>query len=62
MKLYELGTIMLIITSITIVIGIGSRYFFGDDNQVEELCETIVEETTDIDVDFSPESKETKES
>ena len=60
MKLYDVGLVIVIITFIAIAIGTGSSYFFSDDNEVEEVCEVVIEATTGQDVDLSPESPEVK--
>lgn len=60
MKIYEAGTIVLIIVSLATLIGIGSSFFFEDDNQVEEVCEQVIEIATGNDMDLSQESIEEK--
>jgi len=41
-----------------IVIGVGSAYFLGHDNPVEEMAEKVIEQQTGIDIDLTPSSKE----
>jgi len=41
-----------------IVIGVGSAYFLGHDNPVEEMAEKVIEQQTGIDIDSTPSSKE----
>ena len=53
--------ITILITVSALIIGIGSGYFLGKDNPVEEICEEIIELETGKDVDLTPNSKETNE-
>lgn len=39
-------------------IGISSKHFLGDDNQIEEIAEVIIEDRTGHDIDLTPDSKE----
>ena len=41
------------------LLGIGSIYWFGPDNPLEELAEEIIEEEVGIDLDLTPGTKET---
>ena len=60
MKFYDLGMVIVIITFIAIALGTGSSYFFPPDNELEEVCEVVIETTTGVDVDLSRESPEVK--
>lgn len=42
------------------VLGVGSQYFLGDDNPVEEMAEKVIEDQSGIDLDLSPQTKEKK--
>lgn len=42
------------------LLGVGSSFYLGDDNQVEEKCEEVIKSKTGLDVDLSPGSKEKK--
>ena len=47
-----------IVTAIALLIGIGSIYFYGNDNPVEEVAEDIIEEITGIEnIDLSPQDE-----
>lgn len=50
-------TILLIIIS-SVVIGIGSIYFLGHDNPIEEAAEEVIFLETGKRIDLSPESDE----
>lgn len=43
---------------LVIIIGLGSVYFYGDDNAVEEISEEILKQETGIDIDLTPSSPE----
>ncbi len=59
MKMYELGTLIIItIISLCVVAGLASKIWYGDDNPIEETAEKIIELETGIDIDLSPDSKE----
>lgn len=60
MKLYEAGSVVLIIIGIAAFIGIASTFYLGDDNPVEESAEAVIEMNTGVDIDLSPQSKEKK--
>lgn len=47
-----------IILILVVIIGLGSVYFYGDDNAVEEISEEIIREETGIDIDLTPSSLE----
>lgn len=47
------------LVAVLILIGVTSSKFLGDDNQVEEESEVKIKDITGIDIDLSPESKET---
>ena len=47
-----------IILILVVIIGLGSVYFYGDDNAVEEISEEILKEETGIDIDLTPSSLE----
>lgn len=52
--------IKMIVIILIVILGVGSVYFLGDDNPVEEICEEIIEEETGIKIDLTPNSLETK--
>jgi hypothetical protein len=52
--------IIIIITALSIALGIFSIKFLGDDNIVEEVCEEVIKDSTGVDADLSPKSSETK--
>lgn len=61
MKLYELGTIALLIGLAALaVVGYVSHRFLGHDNEIEEKIEEVIKEKTGLDVDLSPSSAEIK--
>lgn len=41
-----------------LMLGLGSAYYLGDDNPIEEACEEIIESQTGKKVDITPYSKE----
>lgn len=43
---------------IAVIIGLGSGYFLGHDNPIEELSEMFIKHTTSFEVDLTPNSKE----
>jgi hypothetical protein len=47
------------LVAVLILIGVTSSKFLGDDNQVEEESEVKIKDITSMDIDLSPESKET---
>jgi hypothetical protein len=42
------------------ILGIGSSYYLGDDNIVEEAAEKVIEDHSGISIDLSPSSPEAK--
>lgn len=52
-----ISSIIIVLTSV-LLIGIVSRVFMGDDNPIEECCEEIIYDRTQLDIDLSPETKE----
>ncbi len=56
MKLLTKYKYMILI--LVVIIGLGSVYFYGDDNAVEEISEEILKEETGIDIDLTPSSLE----
>ena len=56
MKLLTKYKYMILI--LVVIIGLGSVYFYGDDNAVEEISEEILKEETGIDIDLTPASLE----
>ena len=56
MKLLAKYKYMILI--LVVIIGLGSVYFYGDDNAVEEISEEILKEETGIDIDLTPPSLE----
>lgn len=59
----DMTTILISVATVgvAIVIGLGSGYFFGDDNPVEEIAEKVIEWKSGFDVDLSLSTPETKE-
>ncbi len=49
------------IVVLIVILGLGSAYFLGDDNPVEETTEKLIKSDTGIDIDLTPESPESKE-
>ena len=47
----------IIILIFAAVMGIGSVYWFGAENPVEEIAEKVIEEEIEIDVDLTPKNK-----
>ncbi len=47
------------LVAVLILIGVTSSKFLGDDNPVEEESEVKIKDITGMDIDLSPESKET---
>ncbi len=45
---------------LAIIIGIGSVFFYGDDNAIEEISEEVIKTETGIDIDLTPSSPENK--
>jgi len=56
MKLLTKYKYMILI--LVVIIGLGSVYFYGDDNAVEEISEEILKQETGIDIDLTPSSLE----
>lgn len=56
MKLLAKYKYMILI--LVVIIGLGSVYFYGDDNAVEEISEEILKQETGIDIDLTPPSLE----
>lgn len=56
MKLLTKYKYMILI--LVVIIGLGSVYFYGDDNVVEEISEEILKQETGIDIDLTPSSPE----
>jgi hypothetical protein len=46
----------IIIAIVAAAVGLGSYYWFGADNPIEEGCEKIIKDETGLDVDLSPNS------
>lgn len=42
------------------LVGVGSSYYLGDDNQVEESAEAYIEKQTGVDLDLTSNSPEKK--
>ncbi len=52
---------VLLIVVLLAMVGIGSAIYIGvDDQPIEEISESIIEEHTGLDVDLTPKSKENK--
>ena len=49
----------IIIAVVAAGIGLGSYYWFGADNPIEEECEKVIKDETGLDVDLSPNSTPT---
>ena len=61
MKLYDLGTIALLIGLAALAtVGYFSHKYLGHDNAVEEKIEEVVKEKTGLNVDLTPDTKEIK--
>jgi len=43
-----------IIAAVTLI-GLASRYFLGNDNPVEQVCEDVIHSETGVEIDLSPE-------
>lgn len=56
MKLLTKYKYMILI--LVVIIGLGSVYFYGDDNAVEEISEDILKQETGIDIDLTPSTPE----
>lgn len=52
--------ITMIIIILAIIIGLGSVYFLGDDNPVEEVSEKVIQEETGVNIDLTPNSSESE--
>lgn len=50
----------MIIIILAVIIGLGSVYFLGNDNPVEEISEKVIEEETGVNIDLTPNSSENK--
>ena len=59
-KLFEGGSLVLIIVAIAAVIGFASSKWLGDDNFIEESAEFVIKHHTGFDVDLTPDSPEKK--
>ena len=46
----------IIIAIVAAAIGLGSYYWLGPDNAVEEECEKVIKDETGMDIDLSPSS------
>ncbi len=46
------------IVLLAVIIGLGSIYFLGNDNPIEEISEEIIKEEIGLDVDLSPDTSE----
>lgn len=55
MKMHDGSLLIVIVIFVTaVVIGMGSTYFFGDDNEVEEVAEEVIQADTGMKIDLSP--------
>lgn len=60
MKLYDFGIVIIIgVIAVCAIGGYVSSRYLGNDNPIEEAAEEVIEEETGLDVDLSPDSKET---
>jgi hypothetical protein len=50
--------VKMLVLILAVIIGIGSVYWLGNDNPVEEIAEKIIEEQTGINIDLTPQSPE----
>lgn len=57
MKLYEGGSVVLIIIGVAALIGLASSYMLGDDNPVEQYSEYMIESQTGVKIDLTPEDE-----
>lgn len=46
--------IAMAIATVAAIVGVGSYYWMGPDNAVEEECEKVIKDETGLDVDLSP--------
>lgn len=58
MKLYDLTIPIICLLGFTVVIGIAAQHWLGDDNEVEEIAEFVIEKETGLNIDLSPNSPE----
>lgn len=63
MRFYEIGSAIFFVSLVTIAVGIMVlNYFYDeyypDDNLIEEVIEKKIENVTGLDIDLTPESKE----
>lgn len=49
-----MSTIIILVTSIAVIMGIASYKLMGPDNPIEEACEVIIKAETGVTVDLSP--------
>jgi len=57
-KLYEIGTVIIVIVGVAAIVGLLSARFLGHDGPIEETSEAIIQHHTGIDLDLSPSSPE----
>lgn len=58
MKMYEIGTLVVIVVCIVMGVGAASSYFAGPDNKIEEICEDIIEVASGAEIDLSKDTPE----
>lgn len=46
----------IVILTLAIVTGVGSRFFLKTDNPIEEVAERVIKEKTGYDIDLSPDT------
>lgn len=61
-KLYDFGTVALIIIGVAAIVGVASTKFMKmeDDNAIEEASEEMIRHQSGFDIDLSPGSPESK--
>lgn len=58
MKLYDGGVLVVGILVVALGVGYLSSRWLGEDNPIEEAAEEVIESQTGMEIDLSPESKE----
>ncbi len=58
MKKTHLSLVFLGFLVSLLICGVISSHYLGDDNEIEEMAETILEQKTGVDIDLTPESIE----
>lgn len=56
MKLYDAGTVTIVVVLVaTVLFGLVSQFFYGNDNAFEQAAEQVIEKETGMKIDLSPE-------